>query len=125
MKMGKYEWSTLIVLIYMLPYLYFGMAQDRAHHSFLGYVLAIVATGALAYASRRFGSVYAVPIGNLLSLGISYYFVRMVGEGYWESYFKPLSPQLTVIIFSVLLLIPQAIVLLVTHFAVRRKSRVL
>ncbi|GGH77892.1 hypothetical protein GCM10007362_22330 [Saccharibacillus endophyticus] len=31
--MGRYPWSVLIVIVYALPFAYFGMQQDYSHQS--------------------------------------------------------------------------------------------
>ena len=121
--MGKYPWSVLIVILYALPFAHFGMQQDYAHRSPLGYVVMVGAMGLLAFAGIKLGSVYALLIGNIASFAVSFYFVgKMEGEAL-AGYFKPLTAEQSLIFLSVLMLILQAVVAGITYWMLLGKKR--
>ncbi|WP_051506903.1 hypothetical protein [Saccharibacillus sacchari] len=121
--MGRYPWSVLIVIVYALPFAYFGMQQDYSHQSPIGYIAMVAAMGLLAFASIKLGSVYALLIGNVASFAVSFYFVGKMQGDTLAVFFKPLSPEQTLIFLSVLMLILQAIVAGITYWIILRKRR--
>jgi len=121
--MGRYPWSVLIVIVYALPFAYFGMQQDYSHQSPIGYVAMVAAMGLLAFASIKLGSVYALLIGNIASFAVSFYFVGNMQGDTLAAFFKPLSSEQTLIFLSVLMLILQAVVAGITYWIILRKMR--
>ncbi|MEJ8303558.1 hypothetical protein [Saccharibacillus sacchari] len=121
--MGKYPWSVLIVIVYALPFVYFGMQQDYGHQSPIGYVAMVAVMGLLAFASMKLGSVYALLIGNIASFAVSFYFVGKMQGDTLDAFFKPLSAEQTLIFVSVLMLVLQAVVAGITYWIILRKKR--
>lgn len=121
--MGRYPWSVLIVIVYALPFVHFGMQQDYSHQSPIGYVAMVAAMGLLAFASIKVGSVYAILIGNVASFAVSFYFVGKMKGDTLATFFKPLTPEQALIFLSILMLILQVVVAGITYWILLRKKR--
>jgi len=120
--MRKIVIGILIVCLYSFPFVYFSMQQDFANGSMLGYLCMIVVTSLLAFVGKLFSKSIFLIIGNILSLIISFYFIReMTGNERWDGYFKPLTPYQLLILVSFLNLIPQFFAL---RLANRHKNKV-
>ena len=102
--------GILIVCLYCFPFVYFSMLQDFANGSMLGYLIMIVVTSLLAYFGKLYKSSILVIVGNILSMGVSFYCISgMNGNERWGGYFKPLAPYQLLVLVSFLNVFPQLI----------------
>lgn len=113
--MRKLVINILIVCLYCFPFVYFAMYQDFANRSMLGHLIMIVVTSILAFFSKFFSNTIPVILGNIISVFISFYFLKKMevtlGIGWDGGYFKPLTPYQLLLLVSFLNLIPQYLVM--------------
>lgn len=109
--MKKLIITLLIICLYSFPYVYFAMYQDFANASMIGYIVMIFGTSLLAFASKYVSNFIPFIIGNLASAATSFYFLYKMsvtyGVGWYEGYFKPLTPYQLFLLVSLLNVIPQ------------------
>lgn len=107
--MRKFGSNLLIIVVYCFPFVYFSMYKDFNSGSMLGYLMMIIITSLLAFLGKATNHRTAVIIGNIASAMVSYYWISSLsGDDSWGgTYFKPLGPTGSFILFSLLNLIPQ------------------
>ena len=123
--MRKLIINILIVLLYCFPFVYFAMHLDFTNGSMLGYLLLIVGTSILAFFGKYFSNAVPIITGNIASVIISFYFLYKVestlGVGWDAGYFNPVSPYQLLILVSLLNLIPQFVVMMLTDKITKRR----
>ena len=108
--MKKRKHDVCILLIYCIPYVFFGMLGDFAVHSILPYLLMIAAmVGLLCYCMKTDRMIFAV-LGNLLSLLSSGIFTRVFATEKWTFYFKAYSPVVRTLWFSTIVIVLQWVI---------------
>lgn len=118
--MKKIVLNVLLIALYSFPFAYYAMYKDFSDASMMGYVFMITLVTFNASLSVLYGTKWAILIGNVISVLLSYYFTANVtGPERWFGYFKPIQPTTLVIVVSVLMLIPQMIAI----FVIKRKHR--
>lgn len=106
--------SILILLVYSVPYVYLGMYGDKNFRNLLLYGLMIVAMVGLSRYCKRTKRIHVVLIGNILSFLNSYLLTLYLSTDNWDSYFKAFPPTIRTIDFSLIMVVLQMIVLIVT-----------
>jgi hypothetical protein len=102
----------MILLLYLVPFTYIGMAWDAFDHRLFGYLIAFICFIGLAYFQR---SIWLLFLGNLLSAGLSYGFAAAYLLDYVQ-FFKPCGVIGTLIVESVIWLFLQLLVFCLARF---------
>ena len=108
--MKKRKQDVLILLIYSIPYVFFGMLGDIAWRSLLMYVFMVAAMVALLIYCMKTDRLIIAAIGNLLSVMSSCLACQYVTTEKWDAYFKAYPCMIRALQFSVIFLAVQAVI---------------
>ncbi|MGE8207504.1 hypothetical protein ACQKP0_23810 [Heyndrickxia sp. NPDC080065] len=114
--MKKIGFNILLICFNCFPFVFFSMYLDYKNGSMLGYLLMIIGISVIAFYAKASNNTFALIIGNIGSLIVSYYFIGKMGDNeHWGGYFKPLTPSQLLILVSILNLIPQFITVIAAN----------
>lgn len=110
--------------MYVFPYAWLLMKMHIEIGFLWAYLLVASIALVLVTAAQVYGTIYLVLIGNVISIFISYWFIRNESPtSVWEGFFEPFQPVQAMFLYTGMLLVPQAIVLIVIEIVRRRNSR--
>ncbi len=100
---------SIMLLMSMIPYVYLAMLDDIRNRSIQGYILIIFAYVVIVNMTIRTNSLHLALLGNAVSFAMSYALVYGTKTERWTYYFKPLSPEMLLIVITSVLVIIQLI----------------
>lgn len=106
--------SILILLAYCVPYVFLGMYGDKNFHNLWLYGFMIVVMIGLSSYCKKTKRIHIVLVGNTFSFLNSYLLTQYLATENWDSYFKAFPPTIRTIDFSLMMLVLQMIVFVVT-----------
>ncbi len=104
----------MILLVYCIPYVFLGMYVDFIFGRVLMYILALAIMTALSIYCKKTSRIFIAIGGNALTFLTSYLFTAWLATENWSYYFKAFPATLSTIYFSLIMLLIQVTVLVVT-----------
>ena len=108
--MKKRKHDILILLIYAIPYVFFGMLGDVVWHTLLLYVLMVAALVGLLVYCMKTNRLPIAMIGNLLSVLTSCLLCQYFATEQWNHYFMFFPAIGRALQFSGIMLVVQAVI---------------
>lgn len=105
--MKKLGLNFLIICLYCFPFGYFSIYTDFTKDSIMGYLIMAIVTSTIAFLGKYYNTVFAIIIGNIISVIVSHYFLNKIITYELRIYISAVTPQTLLILTSVFNLIPQ------------------
>jgi len=122
--LSKERLAAVALILYIFPYASFLMEAHYRGSLLVGGLLVVAITVLLATATRVYGSIYLVLLGNVISAFISYLFIRdWSGTTAKILFFEPLSILQAMFAYTGFLWMVQAITMIVIEIVRRRKGK--
>ncbi|WOV87005.1 hypothetical protein QWT69_14170 [Sporosarcina oncorhynchi] len=124
MKVNNY--AIMLLIVYCVPFVFLSMYDDYKNYSMIVYGITLVIIVFFAFLAKRKSSLMVLITANILSFLSSYFWVKRMDEMEdWGYYFKPLEPSQLVMLVTVLGVLLQLIVFLLTKRVGYKKDDVM
>lgn len=102
--MRKY-WKNFVLLLFLLPYVYFSLLLDFHYHTVFGLIFLIFLSFYAGFVLQKKKQLFPLFLGNICTTINSYLACLYFTD--WHFFYQPFQPTKLILLLSLLYLIPQ------------------
>lgn len=99
------QWKNFILLLFLIPYVYFSLLLDFRYHSVFGLIFLVFLSFYAGFALHKKKQLFFLFLGNISTTITSYLAYLYFSD--WHFFYQPFNPVRLILLLSLLYLIPQ------------------
>lgn len=111
-----------ILLLFLVPYIYFALLLDYRYHSIFGLIFLIFLAFFTGFLMQKKEQLFFLILGNIATTATSY--LTCLHYTDWHFFYQPFSPTKFILLLAVLYLIPQVMGILWARIFTQKKQNI-